>query len=191
MICRQNVGSKTHPSVFFSQALAWCTWQSKILASGDSVADGSGTIRIWNVNSSTAFLPSSYPDRLALDAQITSLHFSPHCKELLSTHGPGKPSPPAPHVENHLDLPELRPPYVQAPIPSRIANAVVVHSYPSLRQVAMMTAGQHNIAGSILSPNGQKIVLAVPAEGKLKIWDIWGKRKELRRTSSSLTCSIR
>ncbi|KZT68068.1 WD40 repeat-like protein [Daedalea quercina L-15889] len=157
-------------------ALAWCPWQPKTLATGDSAPDGSGMIRIWNVNGTVS---STHPDRLELDAQITSLHFSPHCKELLSTHGPGKTSPG--HPSNHVDPNTLPETFVS----SRIANSVLVHAFPSFRRLTTMTSAKTNVAGSILSPNGQRVVLAVPEESKLKIWDIWGKRKELKRTSST------
>ena len=155
--------------------MAWCPWQPKTLATGDSTAEGSGTIRIWNVNNT---LSSTHPDKLELDAQITSLHFSPHCKEILSTHGPGKMSPDHP---NHTDINTLPSDFT----PSRIANSVVVHAFPSFRRVTTMVGARTNVAGSILSPNGQRVVIAVPEESKLKIWDVWAKRKELKRTSST------
>ncbi|TFY51071.1 hypothetical protein EVJ58_g10756, partial [Rhodofomes roseus] len=84
--------------------------------------------------------PLNHPDRLELDAQITSLHYSPHCKELLSTHGPGKGAPeraPAnPNVNTSTD---------DSFVPSRIANSVVVHAFPSFRRIATMTGrdGEH------------------------------------------------
>ncbi|CCM00708.1 uncharacterized protein FIBRA_02748 [Fibroporia radiculosa] len=163
-------------------ALAWCPWQSKILATGDSASDGSGTIRIWNINGpSASHLNSNHPTKLELDAEIRSLHFSPHCKEILSTHGPGKstPAPPPPsHLESHM--------FPSEPVPSKIANSVVVHAFPSLRQLVTLQAANQKITGSVLSPNGQRVVIAVPEEAKLKVWDVWGKRKELKRSSSVL-----
>ncbi|KAH9921145.1 WD40-repeat-containing domain protein [Fomitopsis serialis] len=145
-------------------ALAWCPWQPKTLATGDSALDGTGTVRIWNVNGSVS---SNHPDRLELDAQITSLHFSPHCKELLSTHGPGK-TVPGHSLSTPID-PNTCP---DEHVPSRIANSVLVHAFPSFRRVATMVGAKANVAGSILSPNGQRIVLAVPEESKLKVWDV-------------------
>ncbi|OCH92520.1 WD40 repeat-like protein [Obba rivulosa] len=167
-------------------ALAWCPWQSKILASGDSASDGSGTIRIWNISPSTAF-SSNHPDKLELDAQITSLHWSTHCKEILSTHGPGK-STPVPTTPS-IDINNEYFSFSNDPRPSRIANSVLIHSYPSLRNVATVAAASKNVAGSMLSPNGQRVLLAVPEEAKLKIWDVWGRCKELRRSNSVLSGS--
>ncbi|OBZ74424.1 Cell division cycle protein 20 [Grifola frondosa] len=177
-------------------ALAWCPWQTKILASGDSAPDGSGTIRLWNVQECAASRLSNHPDRLELDAQVTSLHFSAHCKELLSTHGPGK-STPRRNTQSHLGI-ELGLPVPSTSAdadmePSKIANSVMVHSYPSMRHVSTMAVAGKNVAGSVLSPNGQRIVFAVPEEMKLKVWDVWGREKEsLRRHSSLLNmCAIR
>ncbi|KAJ7468867.1 WD40 repeat-like protein [Mycena galericulata] len=61
------------------KALAWCPWQRNLLASGGGLNDG--TINLWN--SATGVPGHSH----ATQGQITSLHFSPHRKELLSTHG--------------------------------------------------------------------------------------------------------
>ncbi|KAF9805171.1 hypothetical protein IEO21_09170 [Rhodonia placenta] len=164
-------------------ALAWCPWQSGVLASGDSAQDNTGTIRIWNVNSSP-HPTSTNPTKLELDAQITSLHFSTHCKELLSTHGLGKSTTsPPPNV--HLD--SMIFPFPSQPRPARFSNSVAVHRFPSLNQVCLVQAAQASVAGSVLSPNGQRIVLAVPGESKLKVWDVWGRKRELRRTSSILS----
>ena len=87
----------------------------------------------------------------------------------------------SPDHPNHTDINTLPSDFT----PSRIANSVVVHAFPSFRRVTTMIGARTNVAGSILSPNGQRVVLAVPEESKLKIWDVWGKRKELKRTSST------
>ncbi|KAL6302577.1 WD40-repeat-containing domain protein [Sparassis latifolia] len=166
------------------QALAWCPWQTKILASGDAAPDGNNVVRIWNVenmNDSSPSRLSRYPDRLEVDAQVTSLHFSTQCKELVSTHGPGKvtpsPQPAQPNQRNDLNTStELG--------TSKISNSVVVRSYPTLGDVVTKMAGTKGIAGSVLSPNGQRIALAVPEKNLIEIWDIWGKQIPLRRTAS-------
>lgn len=160
------------------QALAWCPWQNKMLASGDSASDNTGTIRVWNVSGVSSI--HATPDRLELDASVTSIHFSPLCKEFLSTHGPGKVTPVAPtHTEN-LEV------INHEPSLSKLSNSVAVHSFPSFRHVVTRTVGKNNIAGSLLSPNGQKILLAMPDENRLKIWDAWGK-PSLRRQPSALS----
>lgn len=61
------------------KALAWCPWQSSLLATGGGTGDQ--TIHFWS--STTGSRISSLPT----PSQVTSLVFSPHAKELLSTHG--------------------------------------------------------------------------------------------------------
>ena len=154
------------------QGLAWCPWSSlKMLATGDAAPNGTGTIRLWNVTGSTSQNPN--PDVLELDAQITSLHWSTQCKELLSTHSMGKA----------LDATTS----VATPTSSQssgMANCVAVHSYPTLARVKTEYPATSAIAGSVMSPNGLKIIFAVPEDKQLKVWDVWGKKKELRRQRS-------
>lgn len=87
-----------------------------------------------------------------MDAHITSLHFSEHTKEILSTHGVGKTGS-----------------------QTSVENSVVVHYYPTLHQILSRKAGEKSVSRSAVSPNGQRIVLGVPEEGKLKVWDVWAK----------------
>ncbi|KDQ54030.1 hypothetical protein JAAARDRAFT_38625 [Jaapia argillacea MUCL 33604] len=61
------------------KALAWCPWQPSLLASGGGTNDA--TINIWN-STTGARLHS-----LATSSQVTNIHWSPHRKEFLSTHG--------------------------------------------------------------------------------------------------------
>ncbi|KAI0049019.1 WD40 repeat-like protein [Auriscalpium vulgare] len=157
------------------KALAWCPWSLKVLASGDAAANGSGTIRLWNVNETSQKPP--IPDALELDAQITSLQWSSQCKELLSTHG-------AARVPEEATLFTVTTPISAHPPPPTLANSVAVHSYPTLTHVTTLYPATTPLAGSILSPNGQRIAFAVPAEKQLRIWDVWGKRKELKRQRS-------
>ncbi|CDZ97112.1 Anaphase promoting complex, Cdc20, Cdh1, and Ama1 subunits [Phaffia rhodozyma] len=61
------------------KALAWCPWQPSLLATGGGTGDQ--TIHFWS--STTGSRISSLPTA----SQVTSLIFSPHSKEILSTHG--------------------------------------------------------------------------------------------------------
>lgn len=61
------------------KALAWCPWQTNLLASGGGTSDA--MIHIWNCNTGARL------HSLGAAAQVTSLHFAPHKKEILSTHG--------------------------------------------------------------------------------------------------------
>lgn len=62
-----------------SQALAWCPWNSSLLASGGGSSDR--TIHFWNTTNSARL------SSLVTPSQVTSLVFNPHSKELLSSHG--------------------------------------------------------------------------------------------------------
>lgn len=72
-----------------------------------------------------------------------------------------------------------------------LENSIAVYSFTSLRTVKIVPASKKPIMGSVLNPAGTKIVLAVPEEGKLKLWDVWGKPKEVRRHTSFMGCIIR
>lgn len=61
------------------KALAWCSWQPNILASGGGTSDRH--IRLWNVNSGSCI------SSLDTQSQISSLVFAPNYKELVSAHG--------------------------------------------------------------------------------------------------------
>ena len=153
------------------QALAWCHWKPKILASGDSSANGTGMLRVWNIGTDTS---SAYPaaESRQLDAQITSIQWSTTCKELLTTHGPGSVS----------DGAESQPSSVSSTDSGR--NSIAVHSYSSLRQVARTSVSESGLGGSVLNSNGTKVFVAVPSEGKLKMCEVWGKAKEVKRQPS-------
>lgn len=62
------------------KALAWCPWQRGCLASGGGTVDR--TIRIWDTNGSGACLSA-----LDTSAQVCSLQWAQHEKELVSCHG--------------------------------------------------------------------------------------------------------
>ncbi|XP_061878577.1 cell division cycle protein 20 homolog [Entelurus aequoreus] len=61
------------------KALAWCPWQSNILASGGGSTDCH--IRVWNVTSGACL------SSLDTQSQVTALLFAPNYKELVSAHG--------------------------------------------------------------------------------------------------------
>ncbi|KAJ7074403.1 WD40-repeat-containing domain protein [Mycena amicta] len=61
------------------KALAWSPWQPNLLASGGGTNDA--TINVWNSTTGARLHTVTTP------SQITSIHFSPHKKELLTTHG--------------------------------------------------------------------------------------------------------
>ncbi|KAF9485714.1 WD40 repeat-like protein [Pholiota conissans] len=61
------------------KAIAWCPWQTSLLASGGGTNDA--TINVWNSTTGARL------HTLRTPSQVTSIQWSPHRKELLSTHG--------------------------------------------------------------------------------------------------------
>jgi cell division cycle protein 20 (cofactor of APC complex) len=61
------------------QAIAWCPWQSSLLASGGGTNDA--TINIWNTTTGARLHSIRTP------SQVTSIQWAKHKKEFLSTHG--------------------------------------------------------------------------------------------------------
>lgn len=61
------------------KAVAWCPWQPSLLATGGGTNDAS--INVWNSTTGARLHTLKTP------AQVTSIQFSPHKKELFSTHG--------------------------------------------------------------------------------------------------------
>jgi len=160
-------------------ALAWCPWQPKLLASGDT----QGMIQLWTANASSPHSNATVPGKLELGAPITGLHFSPHCKEILSTHGTLPPT--SADASSRSGNTSVSWPKVC------MANSIVVHSYPSLRHVTTLSVADNPIGCSALSANGTKLVLAVPEEGKIHVCDAWTKRKEVKRQPSFFGSTIR
>ncbi|KAJ7730255.1 WD40 repeat-like protein [Mycena maculata] len=158
-------------------ALAWSPWQAKLLATGDI----SGTVKLWTIDAGTAHSNATALSKLELGSKIVNLHFSPNYKELVTTLG-SLAEPP----EGIANLNRAWPRGI-------LSNAIVVHSFPTLRQVSTASVSEQDACGSILHTAGavHKLVVAVPGESKLKVFDVWGKRKEVRRQSSSLGNAIR
>ena len=61
------------------KALAWCPWQSSLLASGGGTADR--TIKLWNCNNGTLL------QSVDTKSQVCSILWSKEYKELVSAHG--------------------------------------------------------------------------------------------------------
>ncbi|KAI0799604.1 WD40-repeat-containing domain protein [Irpex lacteus] len=133
------------------KALAWCPWQPDLLPQ----AQHTPTARYLS-NTPTA----TYPP---LNASITSLHWSPHCKEILSTHGH------AWNPESPADPTNARPMQVKSPL----THSITVHSYPSYRRTVSVTAHIGPVGHSCLSPDGTMVFTICPTEEAMKMWKVW------------------
>ncbi|GLB44511.1 putative WD40 repeats [Lyophyllum shimeji] len=169
-----------HPGAI--SALAFCPWQPKLLASGDI----EGTIHLWNINALSPHSNAATPGKLELGSPITSLHFSPQCKELLSTQG-CKPKPAA-DASTDVQAASIS---TQVWPRQTMENSIAVHSYPSLRHVTTFALTDKPIGSSVLNAGGTKIILAVPEDGKINVCDVWAKRKELKKQPSFFNSTIR
>lgn len=157
--------------------MAWCPWQPDILATGSVFPDGK--IRIFSVKSTSTIPTPQYV--LPLNTAVTSLHWSPHCKELLSSHGTSW-HPNSPMIVNGRPIPASSP----------LANSITVHSYPSYRRLVSVTAHMGAVSHSCLSPDGTMLFTMCPAEEAMKMWKVWGlPTRETKRESSFSKFTIR
>ncbi|KAF7795097.1 hypothetical protein EIP86_006242 [Pleurotus ostreatoroseus] len=140
------------------KAFAWCPWQPDLLATGSTFPDGK--IRIFSVKNNSAVPKPQHV--LSLNTAVTSLQWSPHCKELLSTHGTSW-HPKGGTVVNGRPV----------PVPSPLMNSITVHTYPSYRRVLSVPAHMGAVTQSCLSPDGTLIFTICPAEEAMKMWKVW------------------
>ena len=157
---RQGTGQRSHCHTYkltlFLQAIAWCPWQPDLLATGSTFPDGK--IRIYSVKSSCSLPTPRHV--IPLHAAVTSLHWSPHCKELLSTHGTA--------WFGHTPVPSL-----VANASSPLANSITVHAFPSGKRLVSVRAHMGAVGHSCLSPEGTMLFTVCPAEEAMKMWKVW------------------
>ncbi|KIL59973.1 hypothetical protein M378DRAFT_110564 [Amanita muscaria Koide BX008] len=171
------------------KALAWCSWKPDLLATGSLYPEGK--IRIW---SASTLCSSPLPlETITLNTSVFSLHWSLHCKELLSTHGPSfTPSATLRRTlsnANFTPFPSIRD---MKPVPSVLTNAIAVHDYPSCMRLLSLPAHTHPVTHSCLGPNGRDLFTVCPMEETIKMWQVWGERPEVdKRDSVFDRCTIR
>ncbi|KAF8181082.1 hypothetical protein BJ912DRAFT_980291 [Pholiota molesta] len=110
------------------------------------------------INAKDANSNSLNPGKLDIGTVITGIHFSPHCKEILTTHG--------------------------AQVGERAVNAIAVHSFPSLRDVTTYSlpgAQLGAIGDSVLDGTGTKLIFATPSTNKI---DVCTKRQSFNEHAS-------
>ncbi|KAH9931618.1 WD40 repeat-like protein [Epithele typhae] len=159
-------------------ALTWCPWYGNYLLSGDTGPEGTGVLRSWDFSNGDEIPTATQekPNRVEFDAPVTSIHFSPHINEMVTTHGAAAAPADAPPS--------------QQPLPGFATNSIVVHQFPALRCVRSVRVADHALAGSVLSPNGHRIAVAVPEECQLKVWEVWGKLRDSTK-QAFMSCTIR
>ncbi|KAF5375409.1 hypothetical protein D9615_007945 [Tricholomella constricta] len=160
------------------KALAWCPWKPDLLATGSIYPEGK--IRIWSSSSSS---PVPTPlETISLNTSVLSLHWSSHCKELLSTHGSSWKPPPAPTrgspaVSSRAPL---------KPVSSPLSNSITVHEYPSGKRLLTLTSAHFGpVTHSCLGPDGEDLFTVCPREETIKKWHVWSKRVDTGRKESA------
>lgn len=175
-----------YTSLTILQALAWCPWKPDLLATGSIYPEGK--IRIWSASH-----PSSSPtplETIPLNTSVLSLHWSPHCKELLSTHGSSFEPPALPTRTSTSGPPTPRPPL--KPVATPLMNSIAVHEYPSGKRLLTLTAHFGPVTHSCLGPDGQNLFTVCPKEETIKMWHVWSKRESVRKRESAFDkCTIR
>jgi len=120
---------------------------------------------------------------IPLNTFVYSLHWSPHCKELLSTHGTSFTPIHSRHGPSSTN--RNRNQQVKAAL-SPLANSITVHDYPSgKRLMSLSNAHTNAITHSCLGPGGDSLFTVSPAEEMIKMWEVWGKRPELPKERSA------
>ncbi|KAG9122628.1 ubiquitin-protein transferase activating protein [Ceratobasidium sp. 392] len=159
------------------KALAWCPWAPNILASGGGKQDG--TVCFWNIQT------GALKETLALGSQITSIAFSPVCREFVTTHGFRSTSSlsavnspnPTPSAPPRFQTYDPHPPSDNDPPTPPLqdtANSIVTHAYPSLARVAHVpNLHGMRISHASLSPDGSRLMTGGTFEA-LVMWSVWG-----------------
>ncbi|KAG5653541.1 hypothetical protein H0H81_012350 [Sphagnurus paluster] len=161
------------------KALAWCPWKPDLLATGSIYPEGK--IRVWS-----SLSPSALPkplETIDLDTSVLSLHWSPHCKELLSTHGSSFEPPPVP-ARGATATPLSRAPLKA--VSTLLSNSIAVHEYPSGKRLLTLTNAHYGpVTHSCMGPNGEDLFTVCPREETIKKWHVWSKRPDAGKKESA------
>ncbi|KAF8440023.1 WD40 repeat-like protein [Boletus edulis BED1] len=141
------------------KAISWSPWQGGLVATGGTFPDGS--IQIFDVNKISTVSP---PLVIGTYTNVTSLHWSSHCKELLSTHGSSWTK-----SQTLYDYP----PSAKETPTTPFTNSMTVHSYPSCERVVSVVGHSAAIAHSCIGPDGCSIFTVSPAEETIKMFRVW------------------
>ncbi|KAN0136569.1 WD40 repeat-like protein [Lactarius tabidus] len=163
-----RVGKMKHDSSV--KAIAWCPWKPDLLATGGTYPDG--RIHIWSTSSLSNTLSPAPVETIATHSSVYSLQWSPHARELLSTHG-------------FAWHPRERLPDVPEPAVSPYTNSITVHAYPTSRRLVSVAAHTGTVSQSCLGPDGTMVFTICYREEAMKMWKVWGCREEVGKKESA------
>ncbi|KAF8970684.1 WD40-repeat-containing domain protein [Flammula alnicola] len=169
-----------------ARAMAWCPWKPDLLATGSMAPEGK--IKIWSSSSVAPHSPSPI-QTIPLNTSVLSLHWSPHCKELLSTHGASFMPLPTPRhrtgsttTTTNTRKADQKLTYTQTPL----TNSITVHEYPSCKRLMTLTnAHTSAVTQSCLSPSGESIFTVCPREETIKMWQVWSRHPPAAKRESA------
>ncbi|KAI0056836.1 WD40 repeat-like protein [Artomyces pyxidatus] len=167
-----RIGKMKHEGAV--KAVAWCPWKPDLLATAGTYPDGN--IQIWSTSSLSSTVTPDPLHTIPTDTNVYSLHWSPHSKELMSTHGLAWDRP-----ESSRD----RLPATLEPVPSPLTNSITVHAYPSCRRLVSVPAHTGTVSQSCLSPDGTMAFTICYREEAMKMWKVWGCREEKEKRESA------
>ncbi|KIM41858.1 hypothetical protein M413DRAFT_445069 [Hebeloma cylindrosporum] len=168
------------------KAMAWCPWKPDLLATGSTAPEGK--IRIWSSMSISAHSPAPI-QTIPLNNSIFSLHWSPHCKELLSTHGLSFQPPAIPRRHSSLSGGDASSRRVSQKLTftnTPLTNSIVVHEWPSGKRLMTLTNAHSSwVTDSCLGPTGESIFTVCPKEEAIKSWKVWSQRPMVTKRESA------
>ena len=166
--------------------MAWCPWKPDLLSVGSSSPDGK--IRIWSTSSISSNHNPEPQHTIPLSTSINSLHWSPHCKELLSTQGSSFARPSRSSQRNVTSQTGL--PFTT--VQTDLTNSIAVHEYPSCKRLLTLSQAHASaITHSCVSPNGEHVFTVCPREEAIKMWQVWAEPLSFRKETAFAKFTIR
>jgi len=161
--------------------MAWCPWKPDLLATGSSSPDGK--IRIWSTSSISG--RNSEPlHTIPLSTSVNSVHWSPHCKELLSTQGSSFTNIPPLRSSRRNNTSQAGLPFTTVQTP--LTNSIAVHEYPSCKRLLTLTQAHASaVTHSCVSPNGEYVFTVCPREEAIKMWQVWAEPLSVGKKESA------
>ncbi|KAF9221734.1 WD40 repeat-like protein [Gyrodon lividus] len=150
------------------KSISWSPWQSGLIATGGGFPDGA--IQLFDANKLSVTFP---PLVIKTFTNVTSLHWSPHCKELLSTHGSSWSMSQSLHS---------CPPSTRESPTTPFTNSMTVHSYPSCEKIVSVVGHSAAIAHSCIGPDGCSIFTVSPVEETIKMFKVWSAPDAQRKS---------